>query len=57
MGLHSHACGAPLNIDVGQEAEWLEVKVLELESGGPEFKKTPALVDLETSIKHSPPGV
>ena len=41
LGLHSHACGVPLNIDFGQEAVWLAVKVLELESGGPEFNSHP----------------
>ena len=41
MGLCLHACGAPLNIDFGQEAVWLAVKVLELESGGPELSSHP----------------
>ena len=41
MGLHLLACGALLNIVFGQEAVWLAVKVLELESGGPELSSHP----------------
>ena len=41
MRLCLHARGAPLNIDFGQEAVWLAVEALELQSGGPEFNPCP----------------